>query len=82
MPQGTGADARPPPHQPPMLDKPDLRTSVATGRYVVDPLAVADALLSRAGIATGSPEPPDAEDRVSRDGARSRPDPERPHPLG
>lgn len=68
-----------------MLDLTDLRTSVTTGRYVVDPLAVADALLTRAGIAIGPAEPPDApqaDDRVSSDGAHSRSGPEPPHPLG
>ena len=66
-----------------MFDTTDLRTTVTTGRYVVDPFAVADALLMRAGIASGPTEPPGAsaaDDAVSPDGARSRPDAEPPHP--
>lgn len=63
-----------------MFDTTDLRTTVTTGRYVVDPLAVADALLIRAGIASGPAEPPQADDAVSPEGARSRPDADPPHP--
>lgn len=55
-----------------MLDIARLRTSVATGSYVVDPHAVADALLSRAGV-TGPPAP-DGQDEsppLNPAGARS-----------
>ena len=81
MPVGTGKDARRPTPQATMLDTTHLRTTVTSGRYVVDPFAVADALLARAGIATGPAEPrerPAPADGVSPDGARSRPAPEPP----
>jgi hypothetical protein len=64
-----------------MLDSTHLRTTVTSGRYVVDPFAVADALLARAGIAIPAAEPRERQapaDDVSPDGARSRTDPEPP----
>ena len=76
MPLGTGMEARPPTAHT-MLDTTHLRTTVTTGRYVVDPFAVADALLARAGIV---PPPAEPRDEVSPDGARSRPAPEPPGP--
>ena len=56
-----------------MLDIAHLRSTVTTGQYVVDPHAVADALLSHAGIAIPSDLPAkDTGDRaVSPPGARS-----------
>lgn len=66
-----------------MTDTTHLRTTVITGRYVVDPFAVADALLARAGIAMwpGEGSDPSRFD-VSPDGARSRPGPEPPLQRG
>ena len=63
-----------------MLDLDRLRINVTSGRYVVDAHAVADALLSHAGI---TPGPPGADrpqrdqrgDELSSTGADSRPDP-------
>ena len=49
-----------------MLDTTNLRSTVSSGRYVVDPFAVADALLARAGIATGPPEPRERPPRRRR----------------
>lgn len=81
MPVRTGTDAgRHPPRI--MLDTRHLRTTVSSGRYVVDPFAVADALLARAGIGAGSAEPRvrrEPVDEFSPDGARSPSDPEPPH---
>ena len=62
-----------------MLDTRHLRSTVSSGRYVIDPFAVADALLARAGIATAALEPhAPAGEAVSPDGARTRPAPEPP----
>ncbi len=66
-----------------MLDLDRLRINVTSGRYVVDPHAVADALLSHAGIMSTPPN--GAEDRAAQDarpesispGADSRTGPER-----
>ena len=79
MPLGTGMEARRPIADT-MLDTTHLRTTVTTGRYVVDPFAVADALLARAGIVPGPAAPREPRDEVSPDGARSRPAPESPDP--
>ncbi len=79
MPLGTGMEARRPTART-MLDTTHLRTTVTSGRYVVDPFAVADALLARAGIAPGPAEPRESRDEVSPDGARIRPVPEPPAP--
>lgn len=62
-------------------DTTHLRTTVSSGRYVVDPFAVADALLARAGISAPpveAHERPDGE--VSPGGAPSPPAPPRPSP--
>ena len=68
-----------------MLDLDRLRINVTSGRYVVDAHAVADALLSHAGIMSGPPagDPGEREarpDAVSRAGAGSpqAPPPRRP----
>ena len=59
-----------------MLDLDRLRINVTTGRYVVDAHAVADALLSHAGITSAPPSGTtprpgrDAPDGVSPAGAR------------
>ncbi len=60
-----------------MLDLDRLRINVTSGRYVVDAHAVADALLSHAGITSGPPGAVRAErpDGLSSTGADSRPDP-------
>ena len=63
-----------------MLDLDRLRINVTSGRYVVDAHAVADALLSHAGITPGPPGRDAAEARVHPDelsstGADSRPGP-------
>ena len=81
MPQGTGNGW--PAERPTttMLDSTNLRATVTSGQYVVDPFAVADALLARAGIAMWPGESRDLPRiSVSRDGARTRPDPEPPSP--
>ncbi len=64
-----------------MIDLDRLRINVTSGKYVVDPYDVADALLCRAGIATGPiGSPPADAEPVSRADARSRtvPVPRRP----
>jgi hypothetical protein len=59
-----------------MLDLDRLRINVTNGRYVVDPHAVADALLSHAGIASTHPGPASAQaEPVSAVDARSRTEP-------
>ena len=67
MPLGTGMEARRPIADT-MLDTTHLRTTVTSGRYVVDPFAVADALLARAGSSRRGP----ASSRASRDGQPRR----------
>lgn len=55
-------------------DTTHLRTTVSSGRYVVDPFAVADALLARAGISAGPVDArEDGDGEVSRGGAPSPP---------
>ena len=63
-----------------MLDLDRLRINVTSGRYVVDAHAVADALLSHAGITSGPPGRDPAgrrahPDELSSTGADSRPGP-------
>ena len=64
-----------------MLDLDRLRINVTSGRYVVDAHAVADALLSHAGI---TPEPPGADAarrRAAADGLSSTDADTRPGPA-
>lgn len=63
-------------------DTTHLRTTVSSGRYVVDPFAVADALLARAGISAGPAEARERpDDAVSPGGAPSPPAPPPAHPT-
>lgn len=73
MPSVTGTEARLT-ALPLMLDIARLRTTVTSGEYIVDPFAVADALLSRAGIATPPSQPAERQSFSAVD-ARSRPGP-------
>ena len=66
-----------------MLDLDRLRINVTSGRYVVDAHAVADALLSHAGITSGphGVDPPERDrrpDEFSPAGADSRTGPAPP----
>jgi len=63
-----------------MRDLVRLRINVTSGRYVVDAHAVADALLSHAGITSGPPgrdpaQRPARPDEISSTGADTRPGP-------
>ena len=63
-----------------MLDLDRLRINVTSGRYVVDAHAVADALLSHAGITSGPPGREAVERRAHPDGLSSTGADSRPGP--